>query len=235
MQGGAYDPGTPPRKRRLKSLAFSSAGLLTAFALIGGGLTGLDRHLLSNDGWRPFDGRSDGDSVVLAPSKPSAANFDQLAPPALLPGMGGATVAPRVTDRPDRGTGGAPAPREPVARVERVERETTPRVEPVGEIRRAEETPTARASRDSDGDGLTDLAEQQLGTDARRTDSDGDDLPDGWEAQHGLNPTSVADGDADNDGDGLRNRTEFRVKSNPRTTDTDANGRPDGEDDTDGD
>ena len=233
MQGGTFDPGTPKRPRRLKSVAFSLAGLLSAFALIGGGVTGLDRHLLSNDGWRPFDGRGDGDSVVLAPAQPSSPAsdgtvLDQAAPPAFLPGPGGATVTPRVTDRADRGTGGAIAPRE---------RTVPAQVDaPAPETRSADETTTGfNASRDSDDDGLTDLAEERMGTDAHRRDSDGDDLPDGWEAKHGLNPTSVADADADSDGDGLRNRTEFRVKSDPRTTDTDANGRPDGEDDTDGD
>ena len=39
--------------------------------------------------------------------------------------------------------------------------------------------PWAELERDSDGDGLTDLAEEHLGTDAQNADSDGDGIPDG--------------------------------------------------------
>lgn len=41
---------------------------------------------------------------------------------------------------------------------------------------------------DSDGDGLTDWEEDQLGTDPQNPDTDGDGLPDGWEIAHGLDP-----------------------------------------------
>ena len=52
---------------------------------------------------------------------------------------------------------------------------------------------------DSDGDGLTDGQEFQLGTDPNNPDSDGDGLNDYWD---------------DNDGDGIANGEEF-LGTNP--------------------
>ena len=48
---------------------------------------------------------------------------------------------------------------------------------------------------DSDGDGMTDLAECRAGTDplAPNMDTDGDGLPDWWEAANGLNPLGTND------------------------------------------
>ena len=48
---------------------------------------------------------------------------------------------------------------------------------------------------DSDGDGMTDLAEFRAGTDplAPNMDTDGDGLPDWWEAANGLNPLGTND------------------------------------------
>ena len=239
VQGGTFDPGAKRTKSRAKSLAWSAAGLLSALALIGGGLVGLDREVLSNGEWHRPDARGSAGEVVLAPSVPSigsstapktsdgtAAVLDQAAPPALVPGDDG-TVIPSAPERVVRNTGGTAAPRERAIPVELDE--------PAGEGRGTDGAKGFRASRDSDGDGLTDASEERLGTDAFRRDSDGDELPDGWETRHGLNPNSIGDAAGDSDGDGLRNRTEFRVRSNPRLADTDANGRPDGEDDTDGD
>jgi hypothetical protein len=68
---------------------------------------------------------------------------------------------------------------------------------------------------DWDSDGLTNLAEYQLGLDPRERDSDGDGMPDGWEVAHALNPF-VRDGDADPDEDGMGNLTEYRLGRNPR-------------------
>ncbi|MCO4771112.1 MAG: thioredoxin family protein [Deltaproteobacteria bacterium] len=44
---------------------------------------------------------------------------------------------------------------------------------------------------DSDGDGLTDAQEAQLGTDPNDVDSDGDGYEDGWEVEEGTNPTNA--------------------------------------------
>lgn len=221
----------------MKSLGLSLAGLLAALALIVGGLTGLGRDMLPNTAWPTFDGGSDNGSVVLAPAeqrhhastpKGAGAPLGDAALP-LLPSELSGDAPTRTTAPTGTGTGGAAAPPERTVRVELDE-------ESVGEQRVRDRSATSFRSRiDTDRDGLTDVKEQRLGTDALRRDSDGDELPDGWEARHGLNPTSIADGDGDTDGDGLRNRTEFRVKSDPRAPDTDANGRPDGTDDTDGD
>ncbi len=94
---------------------------------------------------------------------------------------------------------------------------------------------------DTDGDGLTDREEDQLGTDAHRWDTDGDGLPDGWEAWYGLNPF-LDDASEDPDGDGASNLEEycrFDVAActagpgvdwcgpNPRLADTDDDGEAD--------
>ncbi len=52
------------------------------------------------------------------------------------------------------------------------------------------------AQGDEDGDGLTNLEEQELGTDPYAWDTDGDQLSDGVEKRYGTNPT-LADSDAD--------------------------------------
>ena len=44
------------------------------------------------------------------------------------------------------------------------------------------------AEGDEDGDGLSNLQEMILGTDAGRMDTDGDGMPDGWEVAGGLDP-----------------------------------------------
>jgi len=55
---------------------------------------------------------------------------------------------------------------------------------------------SAEAQGDEDGDGLTNLEEQELGTDPYSWDTDGDRLSDGVEKRYGTNPTLV-DSDAD--------------------------------------
>ncbi|MDP6220720.1 MAG: hypothetical protein QGG76_03935, partial [Candidatus Thalassarchaeaceae archaeon] len=60
-------------------------------------------------------------------------------------------------------------------------------------------------SNDDDGDGLMD-------EDPNGWDTDGDGMPDGWEAAHGLDPTSNSNQDGtygDPDGDGLANIYEY--------------------------
>lgn len=79
------------------------------------------------------------------------------------------------------------------------------------------------AAADTDGDGLTNLQEYQLGTDPRNPDTDGDGIPDGLEVQLGTNPL-----DPDTDHDGLSDGQELKLGTNPLNPDTDGDGIPDG-------
>ncbi|QTN33052.1 hypothetical protein HZ994_12240 [Akkermansiaceae bacterium] len=92
--------------------------------------------------------------------------------------------------------------------------------------------------RDTDGDGLSDLDEQNTHqTDIAHPDTDGDLLPDGWEVAHNLNPL-VATGDnggsGDPDIDGATNFQEFSFASDPTLDDTDGDGTTDGAEITNG-
>ncbi len=80
------------------------------------------------------------------------------------------------------------------------------------------------ASGDYDGDGLTNLQEQELGTDPRERDSDHDGLDDADELAAGTDPLNP-----DTDGDGLSDGCEVNsVLTNPLVADTDGDGLPDG-------
>ena len=80
------------------------------------------------------------------------------------------------------------------------------------------------ADADIDGDGLTNLQEQQRGTDPHDADTDGDGLSDGEEVNgHGTDPTN-----ADTDGDGLKDGEEINRGTNPLRADTDFDGLNDG-------
>jgi hypothetical protein len=79
------------------------------------------------------------------------------------------------------------------------------------------------AGQDTDGDGLTNLQEFQLGTDPRNPDTDGDGVSDGEEVKRGTNPLNP-----DTDGDGLSDGEEIRLGTNPLKADTDGDGIPDG-------
>ena len=81
---------------------------------------------------------------------------------------------------------------------------------------------------DTDGDGLSDLREQLLGTDPSNTDSDGDSLPDGFEFDNALDPLNPADATQDADGDGIDNISEFNLGTNVNNIDTDGDGLQDG-------
>jgi hypothetical protein len=84
---------------------------------------------------------------------------------------------------------------------------------------------------DTDGDGLTDIQEQSLGTGIATPDSDFDLMPDGWEFTHGLNPKNSADATLDNDiggADGLTNLDEYRYNTDSKKRDTDGDGILDG-------
>jgi outer membrane protein OmpA-like peptidoglycan-associated protein len=79
---------------------------------------------------------------------------------------------------------------------------------------------------DSDGDGLTDDREAQLGTDPLNPDTDGDGLKDGEEVDvYGTDPLNP-----DTDGDGLKDGAEVHThKTDPLNPDTDGDGLKDGE------
>lgn len=71
---------------------------------------------------------------------------------------------------------------------------------------------------DFDSDGVSNLAEIQMGLDPLNTDSDGDGMSDGWEIAHGLDPLSN-DTSLDPDGDGFSNITEYLAGTNPQVAD----------------
>ena len=72
---------------------------------------------------------------------------------------------------------------------------------------------------DRDGDGLSDPAEAELGTDPDQLDTDGDGLDDGDEVALGTDPL-----DADSDGDGVSDSEEVELGIDPNDDDTDADG-----------
>lgn len=87
-----------------------------------------------------------------------------------------------------------------------------------------EEEEEAPVVMDSDGDGLTDDQELQLGTNPYDPDTDGDGLTDGDE----VNIYKTGPMDYDTDGDGLGDGNEVDIGSNPKDIDTDDDGLTDG-------
>jgi thrombospondin type 3 repeat protein len=83
----------------------------------------------------------------------------------------------------------------------------------------------ADAVLDSDGDGLTNLVEFQLGTNPQAADTDGDGLTDGDEVGRGTLPT-LPDSDRDGRSDGVE--VGGPVTSNPLDADSDNDGVDDG-------
>ncbi|MFZ5468929.1 MAG: cell-cell cohesion protein MtsD [Myxococcota bacterium] len=73
--------------------------------------------------------------------------------------------------------------------------------------------------RDTDGDGLSQFAEEYLKTHSGLVDSDGDGVPDGLEARYGLDSLSPSAAGIDTDGDGLPDLEEFRANSDPTQRD----------------
>ncbi len=85
---------------------------------------------------------------------------------------------------------------------------------------------TALSSLDSDGDGLTDQEELELGTNPFERDTDGDGLSDFDEVRkYGTDPTN-----RDTDGDGLLDGEEISRGTDPLNPDTDGDGIRDSED-----
>ena len=78
---------------------------------------------------------------------------------------------------------------------------------------------------DTDGDGLTNAREIELGTDPTKADTDGDGISDGDEVnKYHTNPLNP-----DSDGDGLSDGEEIRIGTDPLNPDTDQDGLTDGE------
>jgi hypothetical protein len=82
---------------------------------------------------------------------------------------------------------------------------------------------------DTDGDGILDVDEIELGTDPFDTDSDDDGLDDGDEVTRGTDPL-----DGDSDDDGLGDGEEVTRGTDPLDTDSDDDGLGDGEEVTRG-
>lgn len=85
--------------------------------------------------------------------------------------------------------------------------------------------PTPDPNKDSDGDGLTDGEELELGTDPNNTDTDDDGINDGDEVHiYGTDPLNM-----DTDGDLLYDGGELIYGTDPLNPDTDGDGLLDGE------
>lgn len=72
---------------------------------------------------------------------------------------------------------------------------------------------------DTDGDGLSECAEQYLGSDSTLMDSDADGVPDGLEARYGLDPSFAESPLADTDGDGTPDLDEVKAHTDPHVAD----------------
>ncbi len=91
-----------------------------------------------------------------------------------------------------------------------IDPETEPSSEPSDETTEEEEEDTTTDPfEDSDNDGLTDVVEDNLGTDSENPDSDGDGLSDGEEIYYGTDPLNEdSDGDGASDGDETADGTD---------------------------
>ncbi|WP_268235746.1 hypothetical protein, partial [Enterococcus wangshanyuanii] len=76
---------------------------------------------------------------------------------------------------------------------------------------------------DTDGDGVPDGKELELGTDPLNPDTDGDGVPDGKELELDTDPLNP-----DTDGDGVPDGKELELGTDPLNPDTDGDGVPDG-------
>ncbi len=72
---------------------------------------------------------------------------------------------------------------------------------------------------DTDGDGVIDALDAFIDDARYDTDTDGDGLADDWEREVGLDPTVADDGSADTDGDGFTLLQEFANNSFPKRAD----------------
>ncbi|MCC6933834.1 MAG: hypothetical protein IT292_11395 [Deltaproteobacteria bacterium] len=75
---------------------------------------------------------------------------------------------------------------------------------------------------DIDGDGLSNIVEDELKTYSNKADSDGDNIPDGIEVINGTNPRrTTVDFGQDSDNDGLTDELEATIGTDPAKADTD--------------
>ena len=81
---------------------------------------------------------------------------------------------------------------------------------------------------DSDYDGLSDYDEWINLANPWDPDTDNDSMPDGWEVLNSLNVIDGNDNITDADNDGISNLNEFIYGTNPQMADTDLDGMPDG-------
>jgi len=79
-------------------------------------------------------------------------------------------------------------------------------------------------NKDSDGDGLTDKEEEELGLDPNSSDSDGDGLSDADEIEAGSDPLN-----GDTDADGLSDGDEIAYGTDPNNVDSDGDTYGDGD------
>lgn len=79
---------------------------------------------------------------------------------------------------------------------------------------------------DTDGDGLKDATETEIGTNPNDTDTDNDGVLDGVEVRIGSNPLNPTDPDqtADSDRDHVPDSTELTLGTNPNNADSDGDG-----------
>ena len=115
----------------------------------------------------------------------------------------------------------------------------TPTVTPIPEVDPTPtitEDPTPAPNLDSDGDGIPDSLEVELGTDPFSIDSDNDEINDSIEVMLGLDPLSgdsdgdgLPDGQEDSDGDNLTLLEEIEYGTYTWTGDSDVDGILDGD------
>lgn len=86
----------------------------------------------------------------------------------------------------------------------------------------------ASSGEDSDGDGLSDTAESELGTDPFNPDTDGDGVSDGLEVEIAAGSGCPDPLNSDSDGDGLSDGHELDFGPNPCNADVDGDGLADG-------
>jgi hypothetical protein len=179
--------------------------LASAIVLIGGSLTALDREVLSTDAWHSVD-EAKTNPVVLAPDERRARDAETFR--VTLP-RGGAAVTPAVptqdTRTPLRGLPGTGVRQRADERALReiegtIVRSAAPAAPAAPSAGRATGTGVAA---DTDGDGLADLLERRIGTNAGDADTDGDARPDGWEQTHGRDPVIAIGAGAGLKGNGM--------------------------------